>query len=63
MCIPSAGDRARCAPLGCWPRRFPSASVLIWLTGAQMLEDKFTLLYFELAEGSGLKFIRAEVAS
>merc|ERR1711935_1185464 len=26
----------------------------------EMLEDKFTLLYFELAEGSGLKFIRAE---
>ena len=28
----------------------------------QMLEDKFTLLYFELAESSGLKFVRAEVA-
>ena len=26
----------------------------------QMLDDKFTLLYFELAEGSGLKFIRDE---
>jgi hypothetical protein len=28
-----------------------------------MLDDKFQLLYFELAEGSGLKFIRAEAST
>ena len=27
-----------------------------------MLNDKFTTLYYELAESSGLKFVRAEVA-
>ena len=26
-----------------------------------MLNDKFTMLYFELAEDHGLKFVRAEV--
>ena len=53
------------APLGCWSRRFPSAHALICdlCPRLQMLDDKFTLLYFELAEGSGLKFIRAEACT
>ena len=51
------------APLGCWPRRSPSACALICAHRLQMLDDKFQLLYFELAEGSGLKFIRAEAST
>ena len=49
-----------CAPTLAQPQTC-GASDSLCVACVQMLNDKFTSLYFELAESSGLKFVRAEV--
>ena len=49
-----------CAPTLAQPKTC-GASDSLCVACVQMLNDKFTSLYFELAESSGLKFVRAEV--